>query len=37
MDSEDTKINSLMDSRFGSVILLRLGGIPFKTKKISIT
>jgi len=36
MENEDTKINSLSKRRFTSIIFLfRLGGIPFKIKKIS--
>jgi hypothetical protein len=36
MESENTKINSLLERRFGSIIfLLRLAGIPFQMKKIS--
>jgi hypothetical protein len=36
MESEDTKINSLSERRFSSIIfLLRVGGIPFRMKKIS--
>jgi hypothetical protein len=38
MESEDTKIKNLKESRFASVIfLLRLGGIPFQMKTISTT
>jgi hypothetical protein len=38
MESEDTKIRSLKESRFGSVILLlRLAGIPFQMKTLSTT
>jgi hypothetical protein len=36
MESEGTKLNGLSERRFGYLIfLLRLGGIPFKMKKIS--
>jgi hypothetical protein len=36
MESEDTKIKSLSERRFGSIILLlRLAGLPFQMKKIS--
>jgi hypothetical protein len=36
MESEDTKIKSLKERRFCSIIfLLRLGGIPFQMKKLS--
>jgi hypothetical protein len=37
MEDEDTKINSQSERRFSSIIfLLRLGGIPFQMKSISI-
>ena len=37
MDSENKKLKSLTDRRFGSIILLfRLAGIPFRINKISI-
>jgi hypothetical protein len=37
MDSENIKLKSLTDRRFGSIILLfRLAGIPFRMKKISV-
>jgi hypothetical protein len=36
MEGEDTKINSLSECRFSSIIfLLRISGIPFQMKKIS--
>jgi hypothetical protein len=36
MDNEVPKVKELSNSRFGSIIfLLRLGGIPFKMKKMS--
>jgi hypothetical protein len=36
MDSEDSKLKKLPESRFGSIIFFfRLAGIPFKMKKIS--
>ena len=36
MENEGTKINSLSERRFSSIVfLLRLGGIPIKMKKIS--
>jgi hypothetical protein len=36
MESDGTKMNSLSDRRFGSIIfLLRSAGIPFRMKKIS--
>jgi hypothetical protein len=36
MDSEESKVDTLSESRFSYVIfLLRLGGIPFKMKKMS--
>jgi hypothetical protein len=36
MESEGTKINRLSERHFGSItFLLRLGGIPFRMKKIS--
>jgi hypothetical protein len=37
MESENIKLKSLTDRRFGSIILLfRLAGIPFHKKKMSI-
>jgi hypothetical protein len=37
MDSENIKLKSLTDRRFGSIILLfRLAGIPYHIKKMSI-
>jgi hypothetical protein len=36
METEGTKINRLSERRFGSIIfLMKLGGIPFRMKKIS--
>ena len=37
MESENIKLKTLTERRFGSIILLfRLAGIPFRKKKISI-
>lgn len=36
MDSKETKLKGISDSRFGAIIFLfRLAGIPFKMKKVS--